>query len=186
MCVVAVCTAAAMDRLPTLTVRQQGEDVFIDADAHVQVPAPMEAALRNGVPMVATQSLSIKQSRWYWRDAVLLNARREWTIAYQALTNQWRVTERLSNETALHPTLEQAWSQVTDVRAWRFANVVELGALHNAQLTLRWYIDRKPLSNLAPITSASAPPWHVDVVAQTTVPQLIAPVRDALPASPVR
>ena len=186
VCALAACVVSAADVLPVLKVRQQGDGVYLDAQAHLRVPTEMEAVMRNGVPMVAVQILSVTQSRWYWRDAALLSIRREWTIGYQALTNQWRVSERTTNQSRNYASLAQAWSQVTDVQAWRFADVVELGALRDAQVTLRWYIGRTPLSNLAPITSAATPYWNIDVTAQTQLSQLIAPVRDAVPESRVR
>ena len=175
--------ALASDPAPTLVVKQQGDAVYLDANAHVSVPSEMKAVMLKGVPMVAVQILAVTQSRWYWSDAVLLDTRREWTISYQALTGQWTVVDLQTNQVSVYPRLDQAWSQITEVRAWRVADVAQLGALHDAQVRMRWYIDRRAPSKLAPITSAGAPDWHVDVSGQTNLSQLLAPVRDALPGA---
>ncbi len=175
--------AAASDDLPRMRVYQQGMTLMLDAQVVLDMPAEMEAILRRGVPLMVTQEAKVLQGRWYWQDAVLAKVRREWTLSYQALTQRWRVMLRSGEQAQLFDDAREAWMAVTTMTQWPIAQVPQLGALKDAELELRWAVDRRAsdVSAALPVGDGGAA-WRLSTVGRAPVPNTAAPVRDALGA----
>lgn len=179
-------SAAAAD-LPHMRVYQQGVALMLDAQVPLQMPPETEAVLRRGVPLAILQEVNVIQSRWYWKDAVLAQVRREWTLSYQALTQRWRVMLRDGQQVEQFDDVNQAWQFLTTVRQWPIADVTQLGALQGAQAELSWRVDRRvnegvgagAVGVLGGDVGAS---WRLSTVGRAPIPVAVAPVRDALPS----
>jgi hypothetical protein len=171
---------AVQSNASEVSVRQVGDDVLLDASIQLAMPASIESVLRNGVPLTLVQEVRVTQSRWYWTDKDVLKQRREWTIAYQALTNQWRVANDRNAEIQQFDNPGAAWRAITQIDQWPLAKVRQLGALEQAQVILRWYVDRQKLSGGA-IPNLSLPSnFDFEVYATASMRAIVAPVRDAL------
>ena len=167
-------------------VKQVGDDVLLQADVKLPLPVQLESVLRNGVPLTMVHEARITQSRWYWTDKSVLTRRREWTVAYQALTNQWRVSSRHAPTVQQFDDPNDAWRAITQVKDWPLAKVQQLGAMDQAEVSMRWYVKRPTMSGTAIPNLATQSDTDFEAYAQSDLRAIVAPVRDALGGATVK
>jgi len=169
-------------------VRQIGDELSLNASIQLPLPVQLEAILRNGVPLTLVQEVRVIRKRWYWPDTEILRQTREWTLAYQALTSQWRVANQAEQTVTQLDSAKHAWQMVTDIDDWRIAQVTDLGALNEAEVEMRWSVEPQwrggnALPGLTDQTNVS-----FAAEARGSMRHIIAPVRDAMstgkPAQP--
>ncbi len=178
--------AAILGHASEVQVKQAGDDVRLLADVKLPLPVQLESVLRNGVPLTLVQEVNITQRRWYWADREVLTRRREWTVAYQALTNQWRVSNRHETAVQQFDDPNEAWRAITQVKDWALAKVPQLGALDQAEVRMRWYVKRPMMSGTPLPNIAGQPDTDFEVVATSDLRTIVAPVRDALGGNKVK
>ena len=105
------------------TSRQEGA-LTLDFAVRVTPTTTVEDALQRGVPIYFVAQAELKRSRWYWRDERVARVTRSWRVAYQPLTNTWRV-----GLGGLHQTLgslAEALSTASRSAGWRLADLNQL------------------------------------------------------------
>jgi len=72
----------------------QGEagDVWLDAQAKVELNRTIEAGLQNGVPLHFNTDVTIKKVRTLWWDKSVAHYRRTYILVYYELTRHYRVS----------------------------------------------------------------------------------------------
>lgn len=173
-------TCAQASELPQLRVYQHGVTLLMDAQVSLRMPAEMDSALRKGVPLVVVQEVRVVQPRWYWKDAVLAQTRREWTLSYQALTQRWRVMLRSGEQVEQFDELEAAWAFLTHMTRWPIGDLTLLGALQGAQAELLWFVDRRSPEVVGGATPTATSALQLSTQGRAPIPTTSAPVRDAL------
>lgn len=95
----------------------RGEDgLRLAYGVKLELPRAAEDALHKGVPLYFAAEARVARKRWYWRDATLGRAERQWRLSYQALTRQYRLSTG-----GLHQSYEGLNEALTAVRrasAW--------------------------------------------------------------------
>lgn len=105
--------------LGTLELKRRDGALVLDFSARLTLPAAVEDALKRGVPMYFQAQATVWRSRWYWRDERVARVSRTWRLAYQPLTNTWRVA--LGGLAQSHATLGEALTVLAAAGGWRLA-----------------------------------------------------------------
>jgi hypothetical protein len=124
------------------TVRGEGA-LMLDFAVQVKLPRAVEEALQRGVPIYFTAQATLLRSRWYWRDERVARVRRSWRLAYQPLTNSWRVGLGALNQNVA--TLAEALAFVTRASRWRLAELVQLDPESRYTVDFSWRLDTSQL-----------------------------------------
>ena len=82
---------AASTELAQLQVERSGESVLLSASVRFELPGAVEEALLKGIPVIFVAEADVFRERWYWTNKKVLSAQRHMRLAYQALTQRWRL-----------------------------------------------------------------------------------------------
>lgn len=111
--------------------------VALSFDIRMSLPNPVENALRHGVPIYFVAQATLYRQRWYWRDERVSRVSRTWRLAFQPLTNTWRVS--LGGLSQGHGHLEEALAALSRSTQWRVAEpqLVDSNARHYVEFSYR-------------------------------------------------
>ena len=68
------------------------QQLLLRANAHVDLPAIVQAGLDNGVPLTFILRLRVTEPRSYWLDKTVLDIQRQYILTYYELTRHYRVS----------------------------------------------------------------------------------------------
>jgi len=105
------------------TTRADGA-LSLDFAVRVNLPSAVQDALQRGVPIYFVAEARLLRSRWYWRDERVARISRSWRVAYQPLTNTWRVGLGGLHQT--HDTLAEALNAASRSAGWKLAELSQL------------------------------------------------------------
>lgn len=135
--------ARAAVELNTLQVVHGDGALRLDFAVQVNLPRAVEDALQRGVPIYFTAQATLLRSRWYWRDERVARVRRSWRLAYQPLTNTWRVGLGGLNQN--YATLAEALAVVTRASQWRLIESAQLDPESRYTVDFSWRLDTSQL-----------------------------------------
>lgn len=115
----------------------------IEFATRVQLPRAVEDALQRGVPIYFAAQATLWRSRWYWRDERIARVTRNWRLAYQPLTANWRVGLGGLNQT--HATLADAMAAVSRSSHWRLADLAQIDPDSRHTVDFSWKLDTTQL-----------------------------------------
>ena len=133
----------------------------LDFAANVTLPRPVEDALQRGVPVYFVAEANLFRGRWYWRDERIAHVVRTWRLAYQPLTNSWRVGFGGLNQT--YPSLSEALSVVSRAVRWRLADLAQIDPDKNHYLEFSYRLDTTQLPSPMQIGLGGPSGWSVGV-----------------------
>ena len=110
--------------LAGLQVQKLEGALTIDFNVRVNLPRAVEEAVQRGVPIYFVAQAQLLRDRWYWRDERVARVSRSWRLAYQPLTNSWRVGLGGLYQTV--PTLGEALSIASRSAGWKLAELAQL------------------------------------------------------------
>lgn len=87
--------------------------------ARVELPRVLDDALHKGVPLYFVAEARLTRSRWYWRDAVVAAAQRQWRLTYQPLTRQYRLSTGGLHQS--YDSLPEALAPLARASGWPLA-----------------------------------------------------------------
>ena len=96
----------------------------LDFAVRVTLPAAVQDALQRGVPIYFAADARLLRSRWYWRDERVARVSRSWRVAYQPLTDTWRVGLGGLHQT--HATLAEALTAASRAAGWKLAELSQI------------------------------------------------------------
>lgn len=134
--------AQGVELLTLRTQRADGE-LTLEFATRVVLPKAVEDALHRGVPVYFVAQATLWRYRWYWRDDRVARVTRNWRIAYQPLTNNWRVGLGGLNQT--HATLAEAIAVVSRASQWRIVDLAQLDADASYSIEFSWRLDTAQL-----------------------------------------
>jgi hypothetical protein len=159
--------------LTQFSVERDDDGVYLSAIVRFDLPTGVEDALMKGIPMFFVAEADIYQSRWYWADKRVANAKRTIRLAYQPLMRRWRVnivTGLINNASGLRATLNQnydtlpdAMSAVQRLSRWRIADNTEVEADVAHKLEFRFNLDLSQLPRPFQIGVAGQKDWTIFV-----------------------
>jgi hypothetical protein len=118
--------------LATLQATREDGALALEFAVRVTLPSAVEEALKRGVPVYFLAEATVLRKRWYWRDLRVARVSRSWRIAYQPLTDTWRVGLGGLNQT--YDTLGEALATASRSAGWRIADLSQIDPDHNHEI----------------------------------------------------
>lgn len=147
---------AGTTEITQLRVERADDGIFLSAVVQFELPAVVEDALRKGIAVYFVVEADIHRDRWYWTDPRVASAARTLRLAYQPLTDRWRVnvvSGLISSSSGLRATLGQTYDSLPEalvsiqrLARWKIADPsdVEPEATHSIDLSFRLDLSQLP------------------------------------------
>lgn len=129
--------------LATLQATREDGSLALEFAVRVTLPRAVEEALQRGVPIYFVAEAAVFRNRWYWRDVRVARVSRSWRIAYQPLTDTWRVGLGGLNQT--FPSLAEALSAASRSAGWRIAELSQIDPDRSHYVEFSWKLDTTQL-----------------------------------------
>src|SRR5690606_30847230 len=129
----------------------------LDADIEFQLNPQLREAVERGLPLHFSAQVEITRPRWWWFDHEVLKAERLWSISYNALLRQWRVS---TGGLALPvSSLDDALALVRHIGGWVIAqpDAFRPGETYEGKLRLR--LDVSQLSRPLQVDALNSSAW---------------------------
>jgi hypothetical protein len=125
-------------------VRPDEEDWVLNAEFELTLNPTLEEALHRGVPLYFVLEFEIARPRWYWFAEKVLTSTTHYRIAWNALTQQYRVSSGLFAQTLY--SLEEVERFLSRVNSRPVARRDQLqkGTRYEAALRLRLDVAQLP------------------------------------------
>jgi hypothetical protein len=159
---------AAAAELTALSVQRQEGELRLDFAVRLTLPAPVEDALRRGVPLYFVAEATLFRPRWYWRDERLARVRRTWRLTYQPLTSVWRVSLGALSQT--FASLAEALAAISAAGGWRLVELSALPADEAFTLRFRYELDTSQLPSPMQISLGGQADWELGLERDLPVP----------------
>ena len=169
---------AASTELAQLQVERSGESVLLSASVRFELPGAVEEALLKGIPVIFVAEADVFRERWYWTNKKVLSAQRHMRLAYQALTQRWRlniasgpitVTGMGMALTQNFDGLADALAAVQRVSRWKIAEASELEPYQAHNVAFRFRLDVSQLPHPLQIGTLGDPDWDISAAASRAV-----------------
>ena len=139
----------------------------LDFAARISLPKTAEDALMRGVPIYFVAEASLLRGRWYWRDERVARIARSWRVAFQPLTNTWRVSLAGLNQS--YATLAEALTAASRSAGWRLAELNQLDPDKGYYLQFNYRLDTSQLPGPMQFGLGGGGEWAVGVSRETRV-----------------
>lgn len=151
-----------------LELTRNEEGLLLAYDVRVELPEAVEGALRKGVPLYFVARSEVWRSRWYWRDARVAAATRNWRLTWQPLTRRYRVNFGSLSDN--YDTLADALGAIERAARWKLADAqaLEDGADHYVEFSFR--LDTSQLPRPLQIGFEGEADWELAIERTLTVP----------------
>lgn len=153
-------TGPAVELLSLQLVRQEGV-LSLEFATRVNLPRAVEDALRRGVPVYFVAQADLYRSRWYWRDERVARVSRSWRIAYQPLTDAWRVGLGGLNQS--FASLSEALTSASRSAGWKVADLSQLDPDSRYYVEFSWRLDNTQLPSPMQIGLTGQADWTLGV-----------------------
>lgn len=147
--------------LAQLQVARSEGALTLDFAVRVTLPRAVEDALQRGVPVYFVAQADLRRSRWYWRDERVARVSRSWRVAYQPLTDTWRVGLGALHQTL--PTLADAMTAVTRSAGWKLADLSRLDPDDRYYVEFSYRLDTAQLPSAMQIGLGGQTDWAIGV-----------------------
>lgn len=67
------------------------DQYVLEADIEIVLSAPLEDALKKGIPLYFTLEFELVRSRWYWFNEKAIAQQQQYRLSFNALTRQYRI-----------------------------------------------------------------------------------------------
>jgi len=125
-------------------VRVEEDGYVLNAEFELAINSTLEEALQRGVPLYFLLEFEVLRTRWYWLDEKVLSAETQYRIAWNALTQQYRVSSGLFAQTLYTlDEIERFLSRVTS-RPIARKDQLQPGVRYEAALRLRLDVNQLP------------------------------------------
>ena len=137
-----------------LRVERTDEGLFLSAALQLALPALVEDALYQGIPVFFVAEAEVLRERWYWSDKTVAQAHRYLRLSYQPLTRRWRLqvasapftNAGLGVALAQHfDDYDEALAAMQRIGRWKIAEPSELDSGVGHVVQLRFRVDMSQL-----------------------------------------
>lgn len=158
--------------ISSMQVERTDEGVFLSANLQFELPAQVDDALRQGIPMYFVAEAQVQRERWYWSDQHLGTASRYYRLSHQPLTRRWRL--HISNTSftsaglglALGQTyehLEDAMAAIQRISRWKILEPGQLSSTSGVSVQLRFRMDLSALPRPLQIGALGRSGWNLQL-----------------------
>jgi len=140
--------------------RVEDEALVLNAEFDLALNATLDEALQKGIPLYFVLEFELTRPRWYWLDEKVLTATTQYRVAWQALTQTYRISSGLLAQTlGTAAEVERFLSRVTAREVGRRDQVVR-GDRYIAAVRLR--LDTNQLPKPFQVNAIAAREWTLD------------------------
>lgn len=111
--------------------------------AKLELPRAVDDALHKGVALYFAAEVLLTRSRWYWRDATVARAQRQWRLSYQPLSRQYRLSTGGLHQS--YESLTEALAVIARTRGWPLELREELATDSSYELRFTLRLDTTQL-----------------------------------------
>lgn len=162
LCLVVAGGAAGQGvELATLSTDRRDGALTLEFSARIVLPKVVEEALLQSVPVYFVAQAELRRDRWYWRDQRVARISRQWRLAYQPLTGNWRVSLASINQS--FQTLEEALASLSRSAGWRLAELAQLDPDSRYYVDFSYKLDTSQLPGPMQFGLGGGSDWAVGV-----------------------
>lgn len=168
-------TPATGAESPTLRLERNDDALWLSTQLKFDLAPAVLDALRKGIPIFFVAEADVLRERWYWTNKKVASAKRQFRLAYQPLTNRWRlnITSGESVEPALGLALNQnfdswndALNSVRRMSRWKIADASELAGNGRYTVEFRFRLDLTQLPRPLQIGTLGQADWLVTLASE--------------------
>lgn len=157
---------------PLLRLERADNALWLSTQLEFELSQAVIDALHKGIPIFFVAEADVLRERWYWTNKKVATARRQFRLAYQPLTRQWRLNIISGEviEPALGLALNQhfeSWSEalqaVRRISRWKIADAADLAAGTRHRVEFRFRLDLAQLPRPLQIGTLGESDWSVEL-----------------------
>ncbi|MDI1246067.1 MAG: DUF4390 domain-containing protein [Rhodoferax sp.] len=163
-------TTPADAESPQLRLERSDDALWLSTQLQFDLSPAVLEALHKGIPMFFVAEADVLRERWYWINQKVVTARRQFRLAYQPLTNRWRLN--ISSGEIAEPALGLALNQNFDswtaalatvrrMTRWRIADASDLASNARYLVAFRFRLDLAQLPRPLQIGTLGQADWSV-------------------------
>jgi hypothetical protein len=168
--------AEPQPKVGPLELRRRGEALELSVRLRFDLPEPVRDALYKGLSVIFTAEVEIFRERWWWFDARVSRAQRQWRLVYQPLTQRWRLSlgaapSVRAGGAALAQTfdsLDEALAVIQHIAQWPVADADELKAGDTHRIEFHFHLDTDKLPRPLQLSALGDEDWDLDLNRQRT------------------
>lgn len=163
-------TPTAGTETPQLRLERADDALWLSAQLQFDLSPAVLDALHKGIPIFFVAEADVLRERWYWTNKKIVTAKRQFRLAYQPLTNRWRlnITSGEIVEPALGLALNQNFDSWSDALAtvrrmtrWKIADASDLAPNARYLVEFRFRLDLAQLPRPLQIGTLGQSDWSV-------------------------
>lgn len=152
---------------------QRGEEgLLLNYDVQVELPQAVADALQKGVPLYFVARAEVWRPRWYWRDARVARATRNWRLSWQPLTRRYRVN--FGSVSDNYDNLADALGAIERGTRWKLADAERLAADDEHYVEFSFRLDTSQLPRPLQIGFGGEADWELAIERTLEVPDVAA------------
>lgn len=155
---------------PQLRLERADDALLLSTQLQFDLSPAVLDALHKGIPIFFVAEADVLRERWYWINKKIVTAKRQFRLAYQPLTNRWRlnITSGEIVEPALGLALNQNFDSWSDALAtvrrmtrWKIADASDLAPNARYLVEFRFRLDLAQLPRPLQIGTLGQSDWSV-------------------------
>jgi hypothetical protein len=155
---------------PQLRLERADDALWLSTQLQFDLSPAVLDALHKGIPIFFVAEADVLRERWYWTNKKIVTAKRQFRLAYQPLTNRWRlnITSGEMVEPALGLALNQNFDSWSDALAtvrrmtrWKIADASDLAPNARYLVEFRFRLDLAQLPRPLQIGTLGQSDWSV-------------------------
>ena len=167
-------TPVGMER-PLLRLERADDALWLSTQLQFDLSPAVVDALHKGIPIFFVAEADVLRERWYWINQKVVTAKRQFRLAYQPLTNRWRLNISSGEvvEAALGLALNQnfdTWGEalntVRRISRWKIADASELAPNGRYLIEFRFRLDLAQLPRPLQIGTLGQSDWSVALASE--------------------
>lgn len=168
----ALAQAPTSDAELSLRLERADDALWLSTQLEFELSPAVVDALHKGIPIYFVAEADVLRERWYWTNKRVATARRQFRLAYQPLTRQWRlnIVSGQVVEAELGLSLNQnfdswreALSAVRRISKWKIADAADLAPDARHMVDFRFWLDLAQLPRPLQIGTLGQSDWSVEL-----------------------
>jgi len=160
---------------PLLRLERADDALWLSTQLQFDLSPAVVDALHKGIPIFFVAEADVLRERWYWINQKVVTAKRQFRLAYQPLTNRWRLNISSGEvvEAALGLALNQnfdTWGEalntVRRISRWKIADASELAPNGRYLIEFRFRLDLAQLPRPLQIGTLGQSDWSVALASE--------------------
>ena len=155
-----------------LRVERTDGGLFLNAALQLELPALVEDALYQGIPVFFVAEAEVLRERWYWSAQRIAHSARYMRLSYQPLTRRWRlaVSSTPIDSSGLgvvlgqnYDGLDEALLAMRRIAQWKIAEAPAIEPGERYTVHLRFALDTSQLPRPLQIGALGRSGWNISM-----------------------